>query len=119
MLVALDFLDFGIGQQGYAAVGGVAHDVVDNVGHLLLQFGNELGWVVGFVLYVAQLLLPDTCQFTTLEQFLVNEVDEFNAGRGCHESLAFALDVVALEQGFDDAGTAGWATDAVLLHGRG
>lgn len=54
MLIALDFLDLSIRQQGYAAVGGVAHNVVDDVRHLLLQFGNELGWVVGFVLYVAQ-----------------------------------------------------------------
>ena len=56
MLIALDFLDLSIRQQGNAAVGGVAHDVVDNVGHLLLQLCNELGRVIGLVLYVAQLL---------------------------------------------------------------
>ena len=42
-------------------------------------------------------------------------VNEFDACRGCHQILALATDVVALEEGLDDAGTGGWSADSVLL----
>ena len=57
------------------------------------------------MLDVAELLFPDTCQLTTLQKFFMNGVDEFDTCRGCHQVLALAADVVALEEGFDDAGT--------------
>ena len=66
---------------------------------------------------VAQFLLPDTRQFTALQQFLVDEVDEFDACRGGDEAFAVALDIVALEECLDDACTRGWTPDAVFLHG--
>ena len=67
------------------------------------------------MLDVAELLLPDTGQFATLQQFLMDGVNEFDACRGCHQILALATDVVALEEGLDDAGTGGWSADSVLL----
>ena len=57
------------------------------------------------VLDVTQFLLPDSRQLTTLQQFLVDGVNQFDArGRG-DEVLALALDIVPLEEGLDDAGT--------------
>ena len=67
------------------------------------------------MLDVAELLLPDTGQFATLQQFLMDGVNEFDACRGCHQILALATDVVALEEGLDDAGTGGRSADSVLL----
>ena len=54
---------------------------------------------------VAQFLLPDTCQLTTLQQFLADEVDKFNARGGGDEAFLVAFDIVALEEGLNDAGT--------------
>ena len=89
---------------------------MDNGGYLSLQFLDKLSGIVFLMLDVAQLLFPDTCQFTALQQFLVDEVDELDARWGGDEALAVALDIVALEEGLDDAGTRGWAPDAVFLH---
>ncbi len=72
---------------------------------LLFQTVDELGWVVGFVLDVSELFLPDTRQLTALQEFLMDGVDEFDACWSCHQVLALAADVVALEEGLDDAGT--------------
>ena len=57
------------------------------------------------MLDVSELLFPDTRQLTALQEFLVDGVDELDTCRGCHQVLALAADVVALEEGFDDAGT--------------
>ena len=57
------------------------------------------------MLYVAQLLLPDTRQLTTLKQLLAYKVYQFNTRWRGYQSFALALYVVALKQSLDDAGT--------------
>ena len=79
----------------------VFHNLVD----LFLQSVDEVGRVVGLVLYVAQLLLPDTCQLAAFQQFLIDGVDEFDTRRCGNEVFSLSPYVVSLEEGFDDAGT--------------
>ena len=55
------------------------------------------------MLYVAQFLLPDTRQLATLKQLLANQVNQFDTCWGSYQTLAFALDIVALKQCLDDA----------------
>ena len=66
-------------------------------GDLLLQLVDELLGIVLLGFDVAQLLFPDTRELTALEQFLADEVYEFDARGGGHKTLALTLDVVALE----------------------
>lgn len=68
-----------------ASVGVVAQYVVYDGGNLLLQFADKLSRVVSLVLDVAQFLLPYSRQLTALEQFLLDEVDEFDACSRSHE----------------------------------
>ena len=89
-----------------ATVGGVGHHLLDDIGDLLFQLVDKLCGIVLLVLDVTQFLFPDTCQLTALEQFLADEVDEFDARRGGDESFAFAFDIAALEECLDDT----WST---------
>ena len=57
------------------------------------------------MLDVSELFLPDTGQLTALQEFLVDGVDELDTCWSCHQVLALAADVVALEESLDDAGT--------------
>ena len=77
---------------------------MDYLAHLGLEFFDELLGVVLLMLDVAQLLLPDACELTTLQELLPDQVDEFDARGGGNQALALALDVVALEEGLDDGG---------------
>ena len=54
------------------------------------------------MLNIAQLLLPDTRQLTTLKQLFADEVDKLYTCWCGNQALAFALDVVTLEQSLDD-----------------
>ena len=107
--MAFGFGVFGLFGGGYldadAAVAGVAHDVVDNLGDLLFEFADELLGVVGAVFDVAELLLPDARELAALEELLADESDELDAGGCGDEPFALATDVVALEECLDDAGT--------------
>ena len=85
--------------------------------NLRLQFVDKLLGIVFLVLYVAQLLFPDTCQFAALQQFLANQVDQFDACRCGNQTFTLSLDIVAFEEGLDDGGSARRAPDAVFLHG--
>ena len=67
------------------------------------------------MLYVAQLLLPDTRELAAGEQPLVYHVYQLYAGGRGYEVLALAAYVVALEERLDDAGSRRRASDAVLL----
>jgi len=60
-------LDLGISEDGDAAVACIVHHLVDDVGHLLLQLLDKLLGIVGLVLDVTQLLLPDTRQLAALQ----------------------------------------------------
>ena len=113
----LDFLELCVGEYGDTTITGISHDFLDNLRHLTLQFFDKLHGVVLLVLDIAQLLLPDTRQLTTLQQFLTDKVDQFDTRWSGDEPFAIALDVMALEEGLDDAGTGRRTTDAVLLHG--
>ena len=96
-------LEVFLGGDGHVAVAVVGQHVVHDFGDLLFQFVDKQHRVVGLSLDVAQFLLPDARQFAAFEQFFVDGVDEFDArGRG-QQILAFAPDVVALEQRLDDA----------------
>ena len=55
------------------------------------------------MLDVSELLFPDTRQLTALQEFLVDGVDELDTRWSCHQILALAADVVAFEEGFDNA----------------
>ena len=68
------------------------------------------------MLDVAQFLFPDARQFTAFQQFLADEVDEFDACWCGYQALTFALDIMALEEGLDDACPRGRTPDAVFLH---
>ena len=68
------------------------------------------------MLNVAELLLPDTRQLGTFQEFFMDEVYQFHACRCGNETFALRADVVALEERLDDSSTGGGATDAVLLH---
>ena len=97
-------------------VSRVAHDVVHNVGYLLLQFVNEQPCVVLAMLNVAQLFLPDASQFTTLQQIFTNEVNQFNARVGGYQTFALATYVVTFEECLYDASPAGRSSNAVFFH---
>ena len=99
-----------------ATVGGVGHHLLDDIGDLLFQLVDKLCGIVLLVLDVTQFLFPDTCQLTALQQLLADEVDELDARRGGDESFAFAFDIAALEECLDDARSARWSSDTVLLH---
>ena len=87
-------------------------------GNLLLQFADKLSRVVSLVLYVAQFLLPYSRQLTALEQFLLDEVDEFDACSRSHEVFSLPSDIVPLEQRLYDACPRRWSADAVLFERR-
>ena len=85
--------------------------------HLCLQFIDKLFGIVFLVFDVTKFLFPDTSQLTTLQQFLPNQVDEFNSCGGGDETFAVAFDIVTFEKGLDDASTTRRTADTVLLHG--
>jgi hypothetical protein len=90
--------------NGDAAVGGIAHDVIHNFCDLLFQFVDKLLRIILLVLNIAQFLFPDTCELTTFEQFLANQVYEFDSRGSSNQSFALALDVVALEKRLEAKG---------------
>lgn len=75
------FLQVFLGGYGDVACAVVRQHVFHNLVDLFLQSVDEVGRVVGLVLYVAQLFLPDTCQLAAFQQFLVDGVDEFDTRR--------------------------------------
>ena len=99
------FFEVFLGGYGDVACAVVRQHVFHNLVDLFLQSVDEVGRVVGLVLYVAQLLLPDTCQLAAFQQFLVDGVDEFDTRRCGNEVFSLSPYVVSLEEGFDDAGT--------------
>ena len=96
----------------------VSHHVVHYLPDLLLQLLHKLSRIITFVFDVTQLLLPYSCQLTTLQQFLLDGIDEFYACGSSHEVLPFAPDIMTFKQRLYDAGSRRWATDAVLLQRR-
>ena len=76
----------------------VSQHLVYYLRNLLLQFVDESAGIILLVLYVAQLLLPQSCKLRRFQQFLVYYVNQGGAGGGCHYALALTLDVVAFEQ---------------------
>ena len=95
----------------------VGHHIPDDFVYLLFQFFHKLCRIIFLMFYIAQFLLPDAREFATLEQFFTDGVDEFDTRRRGNEVLAFALDVVAFEEGLDDACPGRWPSDAILLEG--
>ena len=84
--------------------------------HLFQFFEESLGFVfVAF--YLPQFLLPTSCQFCTLEQLFVNEVDEFEARLCRVERRTFPANVVTTDEGFDDGSSGTWPADSILLQG--
>ena len=79
--------------------------ILHNLCYLLFQSVDEELWRIFVMLYVAELLLPNTSEFTTGEELFVDGVDELYARGSSHEVLAFPTEVVALEQRLNDAGT--------------
>ena len=104
LLLAFFLLGFFVGGDGDTTVGRIAHDIMDDISHLLFQLVDKLLGIVFLMLDIAQLLLPDTSQFTALQELLTDEVDEFDACGCGDEAFALALDIVALEKGLDDRG---------------
>ena len=98
-------LGVGFLGAGYSSVTLVGNDLTYYLSDLLLQFVDELLRVVFLCLDVAQFLLPDARQFGTLEQFLADEVYQFDACRCGYEALALLADIMALEQRLDDGGS--------------
>lgn len=91
----------------------LAHDVL----HHAFQLVDEAGGTVVAVFDFAQLLFPQSGQFCTFQQFLLDEVYQLSAG-GCGvEDLALLTHVASAEQGLDDGSSCGGASDAVLLQG--
>ena len=93
-----------VGRNCDTTVGRVAHHIMYDVCHLLFQLVDKLLGIVLLMLNVAELLLPDACEFTTLQQLFANQVDEFYACRCRHQALSLSLDIVALEECLDDRG---------------
>ena len=104
MLAGRCFLGFllRLGFDGNTAVAGVATDRVDDLGHHLLEFVKELRSIVLTTFDFTQLLLPNTRQLSTLEQFFVNKADEFDACRRGNQAFAFLANVLSFEESFDD-----------------
>ena len=69
------------------------------------------------MLDITQFLLPDTRQFTTLQQFFLDDVYQFDAGSRGQQVLLLPTDIVALEECLDDARTGGRTPDTILFHG--
>ena len=63
------FLEVGLGGNGHSTIGIIAQHIVNDVAYLLFQFADELLRVVGFVLNVAQILLPDAREFTAFGEW--------------------------------------------------
>ena len=78
--------------------------VIDDLGDLFFQTIDKVGWVIGLMLDVSELFLPNTSQLTTFQQFLVDGVDELDSGRSSHQVFSLALDIVALEERLYNAG---------------
>ena len=95
----------------------VVADSVNDVGDHLFEFGDEGLCIILLLFNFTKFLLPDTCEFSTLEEFFVDDADEFHTCRSGNEAFAFLADVVTFEKGFDDGGTGGRTPDAVFLHG--
>ena len=91
--------------DGHSSAAVIRQNIDDNLVDLLFQTIDEFGRIVGLVLDVSELFFPDTGQLTALQEFLVDGVDEFDTCWSCHQVLALAADVVALEESLDDAGT--------------
>ena len=100
----LDFQVFFRG-DGDTTVGGVANHLTDYFRDLLLQLIDKLLWVVFLRLDVTQLLLPDTRQLSTLQEFLTNQIYQFDTRRRGQQVLAFLADIMALKQRLDDSST--------------
>ena len=82
----------------------VGKNIGNNLCYLIFQLLYEALRVVLLMFDVAQFLLPDAGQLAALEQFFLDQVDQLHS-RGCgHQALPLATDIVALEQGLDDAG---------------
>ena len=62
----------------------------------LLELIHELGWLILAALYLAQVFLPDSGQFSTLKEFLVDEVYQACAGWSGVQVLLFLAHVTAL-----------------------
>ena len=69
---------------------------------LLYKSADKVGSVILSVLNVSQFLLPYTGQLTALEQFLLDEVDEFDACGSGYEVFSLALDISSFEESLDD-----------------
>ena len=110
-------LQIFLGGDGNVTIGVVIAHLVDEVGDHLLQFLNESLCIILLLFYLAKFLLPNTCQFSAFEEFLVDDADKFHTCWGGNEILAFLTDIATLEEGFDDGSTSGRTTNAVLLHG--
>ena len=80
-------LQVGIGKHCHATIARIRHHLLYDFRYLGLQFLDELLGIVCLMFDVAQFLLPDTRQFTAFQQFLMDEVDEFDACRGGDEAL--------------------------------
>ena len=102
----------------YLPVAVVVQYVLHDLCHLLFQPVDEKLRRVFMVLDVAELLLPDTREFTTGEQLFVNCINELDTRGGSHEILTLSADLMSLEQGLNDAGARRRASDTVFLHRR-
>ena len=52
----------------------VAHHTADNAFELAFQLLHELGGIIVTILYLTELLFPDTCQFRAFQQVCPDSV---------------------------------------------
>ena len=77
------------------------HGVYNRFNHVF-QFVNEDLGIVCSLFYFSQLLFPNSCQFRTFQQFLMNDANELNSCRCRDNPLSFPFYISPFEKGFNN-----------------